>query len=198
MEKRRKQNNHFSKSERAVFLAWLRANYHLCPNNTIACEMFGISKKGVYYWAKKLGLTRPSTPRREAAKEKVHWHFEKLKTENGGQGFEDFKKRCSESRHALLRVERLRAKYGLPQKTRIKVYEANTRRLTQQRWYLTKIGYIVDMENRMAYWTGDTKRGERVERESRFFKFAEYGSEAEAKPRNVYVRPAYDGDIYFN
>lgn len=196
MEIRRKQNEHFTEGERAVFLAWLRANYHLCPNNAIACEMFGISKKGVYYWAKKLGLTRPCAPRREAAKESVHRYFERLKTENGGKGFEDFKKRCRESRLAILRVERLRTKYGLPGKTRIKVYEENTRRITQQKWYLTKIGYIVDMEHRMAYWTGNTKRGERVEREARFFEFAEYGTKEKSK--KVYVRPAYDGDIYFN
>ena len=192
----RKRN--ISKERRAEIVAWVKVNYEQSPSLTSAAEMFGVSKQLIRYYANRMGLKRIYS-KADCCRYGIRKRFERLKTENGGEGYEALRTLRRNLRLQLFRSERLRENYGLPRKTKLRVSKRNAR-LSRHIYYLRKQGYIVDPENRIAYWTDSTKRGERAERDQRFFRFLPYGTqpEEEKSPKKPYVRPAYDGNINFN
>ena len=60
-------------------------------------------------------------------------------------------------------IENLRYKYGLEQKTKIRIMKV-CRRASSQRNNLLRRGYIIDDVNKVAYWTPETQRTTRLER----------------------------------
>ena len=71
----------------------------------------------------------------------------------------------------IIRQERARVAFGLPQKTKIKV-KRQPRKKCDHRFYLKSRGYILDEKNFIAYWTNETKRSLRLEaKPKRYYTF---------------------------
>ena len=80
----------------------------------------------------------------------------------------------AEKRKETFREDQCRRRWGLPQKTKLRVAQTPRQRLLD-RSYLKKRGYILDEVNVIAYWTPETHRATRLEKmPRRFYKFAEY------------------------
>ena len=80
----------------------------------------------------------------------------------------------AEKRKETFREDQCRRRWGLPQKTKLRVAQTPRQRLLD-RSYLKKRGYILDEVNVIAYWTPETQRATRLEKmPRRFYKFAEY------------------------
>lgn len=75
-----------------------------------------------------------------------------------------------QTRLQTIKMERARAAFGLPQKTRLRV-EKQSKRKIGQNYYLRKRGYILDVKNGIAYYTESTQRCKRIENKQQYFKF---------------------------
>ena len=83
----------------------------------------------------------------------------------------------AEKRKETFREDQCRRRWGLPQKTKLRVAQTPRQRLLD-RCYLKGRGYILDEANLVAYWTPETRRATRLEKmPRRFYKFAEYGTQ---------------------
>lgn len=76
------------------------------------------------------------------------------------------------------RAEQVRRKWGIHQLTKIKVLQ-QPRAKCSQRSYLKKLGYILDEQNCIAYWTDETTRAVKMERDwskkiHQYYKFKPY------------------------
>jgi len=92
---------------------------------------------------------------------------------------EDGIRRRADTFMRMYREEKARSVWGLPPKTRIRV-RREPRLKTSQRTYLRSLGYIIDRENNIAYWTPDTKRAVRMEaytKKRSYYKFRPYEHE---------------------
>ena len=86
------------------------------------------------------------------------------------------RKKAAETWKETFREDRCRRRWGLPQKTKLRVAQTPRQRLLD-RCYLKGRGYILDEANLVAYWTPETRRATRLEKmPRRFYKFAEYGT----------------------
>lgn len=65
------------------------------------------------------------------------------------------------------KVDRVRLSLGLEPLTRLNKPSKYPRALAHQAWYLTHNGYKVDLDNRIAYYTEDTRRCTRMEARTR-------------------------------
>ena len=82
--------------------------------------------------------------------------------------------RRTETYKRRFREEKARKAFGIPQKTRMKVAR-QPRRKCDHRAYLKRLGYIIDDENLIAYWTEETHRATVLEaRPRQFYKFMPY------------------------
>ena len=85
-------------------------------------------------------------------------------------------KRVETFKHTLA-IDRARRNWGLPQLTKAHVLR-QPRRKCSQRCYLKSLGYILDEENCIAYYTPETIRAVRMERnwdhKRNYYKFKEY------------------------
>ena len=75
-----------------------------------------------------------------------------------------------------MREERARVLFGLEQKTKMKV-KKQPRQKCSKRAYLKKLGYILDEANVIAYYTPETIRAVRMEKQDRkktYYSFKEY------------------------
>lgn len=83
------------------------------------------------------------------------------------------KRKAGQTFHMIWEEERRRVRAGLPQKTRLKVTAAASRKearaINSRRWYLRKRGYRID--GNMAYWNGSTERALRLEQSDTTFKY---------------------------
>lgn len=80
------------------------------------------------------------------------------------------------SRAATYHDELLRSKWGLEQRTKMRVI-ATPRQLIADRHYLKVRGYIIDEAKKVAYYTPETHRATRLEaKPKRFYEFKEYKS----------------------
>jgi hypothetical protein len=87
------------------------------------------------------------------------------------------RKKAAETWKETFKEDRCRRRWGLPQKSRLRVTETPHQKIID-RSYLKKRGYILDEANVIAYWTPETHRATRLEaRPRRFYKFAEYKPE---------------------
>lgn len=82
--------------------------------------------------------------------------------------------RRTETYKKTFREERARIAFGLPRKTRIKA-SRQPRAKCDHRAYLKRLGYVIDDNNLIAYWTEDTHRATVLEaRPRQFYKFMPY------------------------
>lgn len=80
----------------------------------------------------------------------------------------------AEKRKETFREDQCRRRWGLPQKTRLRVKQTPRQKLLD-RYYLKKRGYILDEVNVVAYWTPETRRATKLEAgPRRYYKFEEY------------------------
>ena len=84
-------------------------------------------------------------------------------------------KKISASMKARYRSERLRIKWGLPQKTCMRVAFRRKNQANNKRYILRSKGYVIERGSKIAYITPDTTRSARVERRAQAigFKFIE-------------------------
>ena len=83
-----------------------------------------------------------------------------------------------ESYKKTFREEQVRRKWGVHQLTKIKVLQQPKQKVSQ-RSYLKKLGYILDETNNIAYWTEETTRAVKMERDwskkiHQYYKFMPY------------------------
>lgn len=102
---------------------------------------------------------------------------ESIKERIGEKRWKAAMEKASESRKKTWRIEHVRATFGLPQKTKLRVKRQPKQKILD-RCYLKKRGYILDEENNVAYWTPETRRATRMEaRPKRYYRFAEFLTE---------------------
>lgn len=86
-------------------------------------------------------------------------------------------RKATQSREATRRKEKARVYFGLPQKTKLKVVKSSREHI-RLRWYLKNRGYILDDDERVSYWTDDTRRSPRLEkRNDSWYTFEKYVEE---------------------
>ena len=83
-----------------------------------------------------------------------------------------------ESYKKTFREEQVRRRWGVHQLTKIKVLRQPKQKVSQ-RSYLKKLGYILDETNNIAYWTEETTRAVKMERDwskkiHQYYKFKPY------------------------
>lgn len=156
-------------------IAFIRKNFARMSNDEIA-RAVGISRSGVTNVQARYHLK----------KSPEHYHRMAIKAgkasniARGGKALnitpEVIEKRVATYRRTL-REERARVTFGLPQKTKAKV-KRQPRRKCSQRAYLKRLGYILDEPNCVAYYTQDTTRAVRMERnwdgKRNYYKFKPY------------------------
>lgn len=86
--------------------------------------------------------------------------------------------RRSATYRKTFREEQIRRKWGVHQLTKIKVLRQPKQKVSQ-RSYLKKLGYILDEPNCIAYWTEETTRAVKMERDwskkvHQYYKFKPY------------------------
>lgn len=89
---------------------------------------------------------------------------------------EDAIRRRTETFLKMYREEKARCAFGLPKRTNIRVRREPKLKQTQ-RTYLRSLGYIIDRENNIAYYTPETKRAVRMEaytKKKSYYKFKSY------------------------
>jgi len=169
-------------------------------------RVFGICKKVVVRKAKLLGIEKhpdyavtPGHIKREhisyGLKTSTNQNFVRTQFKKGQPATEfSFKKgerpidrigperekqrilKSAESRKQTYCKEHARYLFGLPQKTRMVVHR-QSRSKVLNRHYLKKKGYIIDEKRGIAYWTENTQRAFKTEKDHRFYKFMKYGTE---------------------
>lgn len=125
-------------------------------------------------------------------KSKEHLHSEYSKCGKKGREMygtppitEEAIRRRAETFHRMYREEKARYIWGLPPKTNIKV-RREPRLKQSQRTYLRELGYIIDRENNIAYYTPDTKRAVRMEAYTKrrsYYKFKPIEDERQYQPQ---------------
>ena len=92
----------------------------------------------------------------------------------GRRKWNNARKKGAEKWKETFKEDRCRRRWGLPQKTRLRVTETPHQKILD-RSYLKKRGYILDEVNVIAYWTPETQRATRLEAgPRRFYKFAKW------------------------
>ena len=91
-----------------------------------------------------------------------------------------------ESYKKTFREEQVRRKWGLLQRTKIKVLRQPKQKCSQ-RSYLKSLGYILDEKKCVAYYTEDTIRAVRMEKDwskkiHQYYKFLPYEDEHQREP----------------
>lgn len=166
-------------------ITFIRRNFATMRNQDIA-DALGISRSGVTNVQKIYHL-------RKSPEFASYLAVKAGKASNlarGGRALnitpEVIEKRVATYRRTL-REERARVTFGLPQKTKAKV-KRQPRRKCSQRAYLKKLGYVLDEPNCVAYYTQDTTRAVRMERnwdgKRNYYKFRPYGEERMDLPRS--------------
>ena len=173
---------------------WLRDNYAETKNAELQ-EHLGIGESSLHRFARIMGLKKTPAFRSqcqhgasEAAKKwwRVEGRFrpkkglpEHLKAHIYKKGdkpwarcsmetWKDAVRRGSEKRKQTFREEKARAHFGLEQRTKLHVTR-QPREKVLARYYLKKLGYIIDEKNFVAYWNDDTVRAYRLEAKPRRF-----------------------------
>lgn len=177
--------------------AWLVRHFKHTKNDEI-CAKLGITPSTMHRYARRLGLRKTPQFMRKvqanaAAKAKAshikhgtyppkgyviprseEFYFrpgvtpvERLGKRKNAQRIQ----RAADSRRKTYRYEKARRTFGVPQKTKLRVFQQPKKRI-EDRWYLKKRGYIIDDQNFVAYWTPDTRRSRILEsKPKRYYSF---------------------------
>ena len=96
-------------------------------------------------------------------------------------GYADGFSRGQAKRNQTIREEKARIAFGLPQRTKMRLIH-QPRPKIDQRHYLKRLGYIIDEQDNIAYYTDTTKRAVRMEaggKKKSYFKFKRYEQPSE-------------------
>ena len=98
-----------------------------------------------------------------------------LKAQCSPAKWEAAKAKMSVTKKEIYRKEKVRIKWGLPQKTKWRVSFNNNPIVRVTRYRLRKRGYLIELGGMVAYITPDTTRSALVERraQAKGFKFIE-------------------------
>lgn len=168
--------------------AWLQKHFKHTKNEDIAKKL-GVSQRSVNRLAEKRGLTKSRQFIRKtqidaaAAANKSNringtYPPKGYQIPNKEKGY--FKKgerpidrlgakrnaeriaRCAQSRKETFKLEKARAIFGLPRQTKLNVVQ-RPRKQVSIRYYLRKLGYIVERGSNVAYYNSETQRSLRLE-----------------------------------
>lgn len=163
--------------------AWLQKHFKHTKNEDIAKKL-GVSPRSVNRLAEKRGLTKSRQFIRKtqidaaAAANKSNringtYPPKGYQIPNKEKGY--FKKgerpidrlgakrnaeriaRCAQSRKETFKLEKARAIFGLPRQTKLNVVQ-RPRKQVSIRYYLRKLGYIVERGSNVAYYNSETRR----------------------------------------
>lgn len=159
-------------------IEWLKANYAVTINAECRSHL-GISERVLTRYAKELGLKKDEEVMKERSRKVLRSiirkkginpkHLEKYQFRKGVDprsrwSAEVEAKRVGNATKTIRKMfndERRRILFGLPQRTNWKLGHNRTRKY--QECYLRKRGYTLDTENRIAYYTSETKRCPKIE-----------------------------------
>ena len=168
--------------------AWLQKHFKHTKNEDIAKKL-GVSQRSVNRLAEKRGLTKSRQFIRKtqidaaAAANKSNringtYPPKGYQIPNKEKGY--FKKgerpidrlgakrnaeriaRCAQSRKETFKLEKARAIFGLPRQTKLNVVQ-RPRKQVSIRYYLRKLGYIVERGSNVAYYNSETRRSLKLE-----------------------------------
>lgn len=173
---------------------WLEKHFRNTKNAEIA-EHLGISESSVHRYARELGLKKtPQFIRKcqaatTAAAKASHLrngtyppkgykipHSEEHRFKPGENNLQRLGPRRERQRIRKMketmaetrRVERARALFGLERKTKLKLAGmGQPRHFALQRYYLRRLGYIIERGSMDAYYTQETKRSKEYESRTR-------------------------------
>ena len=174
---------------------WMIDHYPNTTNDECA-EHLGIGKTTVIRIALRMGLAKTDAHKlevRKKAQEKAKaYHLlhprkgismtipnsekhrfkkgESFADRYGEEAEKERAKKVRETRQAIIRSERARIMFGLPQRTKIKLVRTPTKR-RNQKWYLRTRGYIIDDNTRTAYYNEHTERCHIIEHRGEYFQF---------------------------
>lgn len=133
--------------------------YALCSNEELSI-MFDLSKKQIKRFARLFNLRKDEKIKRSYMRNVAMRNLGKANTDVGAQ------KRMTGIRKMIAK-ERLRIKYGLPQKTKKIITALSPREVLQaarRRYYLRSKGYIInDCNSKNVYYNNETKRSAKIE-----------------------------------
>ena len=162
---------------------WLTAHFKHTKNDEIM-EKFGWSHSTLHRFARQLGLKKTKQFMHkcqwETSRKAKESHlrngtyppkgyqipgsennrFRKGETSLQRLGARRERKRLeksAESRRKTIKEERARVIFGLPQRTKLHLVK-RPRYVTSQRYYLRKLGYLVERGSFTAYYTPETRR----------------------------------------
>lgn len=90
-----------------------------------------------------------------------------LKAQCSPAKWEAAKAKMSVTKKEIYRKEKMRIKWGLPQKTKLHVSFNNNPIVRMLRYRLRKRGYIIECGGMVAYYTHTTQRHDRMEARAR-------------------------------
>ena len=167
---------------------WFRKHFKHTQNKEIA-ERLNISLRSVSRLASRMGLKKTKQYLRKCQLESTK-HMNEYNRINGtyppkgykiprGEEFR-FKKgerpidrigakreadrisRSAASRRKTFQLEKARALYGIPQQTKLQVVK-HPRKQILLRYYLRKLGYIIERGSNVVYYNSETKRSQELE-----------------------------------
>ncbi len=173
---------------------WLGKHFRNTKNAELA-DRLGISEASLHRYAREMGLRKtPQFVRKcqlataAAAKEShlrngtyppkgyiiprsEEFQFQPGVTplqRHGKRKEEQRLRRMKESMAATRKLERARILFGLERKTKLRIAGlGQPRYFAEQRYYLRKLGYLIERGSMDAYYTPDTKRSEDYETRTR-------------------------------
>ena len=147
-------------------IAWLKEVYPNMRNEDIARRL-GMAKPTLRRFILQYGLKKSEEYYNRSRYQPGH-----DRTRERGVEAEKLRaQRISESNRRVRKKEHARVLFGLPQRTKLSVVRQNRGRVSF-RYYLKKKGYILDEENRIAYYDEHTRRSKRMEsRDQRWYDF---------------------------
>lgn len=167
---------------------WLETHFAETKNKDLAAYL-GISESTLHRFAREMGLTKtrefflqcqqgaadaakkwwrtegyklPKKDLPEPLKEYQYRKGDKPWTRCGLDRWKEAVAKGAEKRAQTRREEKARSRWGLPQKTRLRVIQQPRAKICA-RHYLKKHGYVLDEANLIAYWTADTVRAVKLE-----------------------------------
>ncbi len=156
------QNKQLSQEELESF----KKAYTICSNEELSI-IFNLTKEQIKSISRVFGLKKNEQIKRAYMRSVALKNLEKANTDNCAN------KRKDRIRRMVAR-ERLRIKYGLPQRTK-KILTALTPyeilQAARRRYYLRSKGYVItDSKTKVVFYTTETKRSSKIEQH-----FTEFG-----------------------
>lgn len=191
-------------------IAWLRENFADTLNADL-CEYLDCKETTLRILARSLGLHKSKAHlerRKDKARKGLRRYYLTHKPTNNSahlrpycfkpgndprllKGYADGFARGQAKRNQTIREEKARIAFGLPQRTKMNL-KRQPRQKIEQRYYLRQLGYIIDDQNNIAYYTTDTTRAVKMEAgdvKRNYFKFKKYEqpTEHQREPEDIQV-----------